>query len=278
MIRQALSTIDGWPVEGAAAIVVRSGEAVGGHGEVDRRFALASVTKPLVALAVLVATEEGALGLDEPAGPPGATVRHLLAHAAGYAFDGYDGFDDVEPIAPVGVRRIYSNTGFERLGDHLADRTGMAVADYVTEAVLEPLEMSATALEGSPASGAVGSAADLGRLAAELLAPTLVSPDTLAEATSVQFPGLAGVLPGYGRQSPNDWGLGVEIRGTKSPHWTGTANSPATFGHFGAAGTFLWVDPVAGAGLVALTDRPFGPWAIDAWPPFSDAVLTALTA
>ena len=33
----------------------------------------------------------------------------------------------------------------------------------------------------------------------ELLAPTLVARETLDEATSVQFPGLAGVLPGVGR-------------------------------------------------------------------------------
>ena len=51
------------------------------------------------------------------------------------------------------------------------------------------------------------------------------------------------------------------------------ANSPATFGHFGGAGTFLWVDPVVGLAAVVLTDREFGPWALAAWPTFSEAVL-----
>ncbi|HSY00101.1 MAG TPA: serine hydrolase, partial [Streptomyces sp.] len=46
-----------------------------------------------------------------------------------------------------------------------------------------------------------------------------------------------------------------------------------TFGHFGQSGTFLWIDPVAGLACVALTDRAFGPWAIEAWTPFTDAVL-----
>ncbi|HET9117498.1 MAG TPA: hypothetical protein VFN75_05390, partial [Pseudonocardiaceae bacterium] len=54
--------------------------------------------------------------------------------------------------------------------------------------------------------------------------------------------------------------------------------SPETFGHFGQSGTFLWVDPVVGAACIALTDRDFGPWARDAWPRFSDAVLTDLAA
>jgi CubicO group peptidase (beta-lactamase class C family) len=81
------------------------------------------------------------------------------------------------------------------------------------------------------------------------------------------------VLPGFGRQEPNDWGLGFELRDSKSPHWTGSRNSSATFGHFGRSGTFLWVDPAAGVALACLTDLPFGDWASDAWPRLADAVL-----
>jgi CubicO group peptidase (beta-lactamase class C family) len=72
---------------------------------------------------------------------------------------------------------------------------------------------------------------------------------------------------------PNDWGLTFELRDSKSPHWTGTQASSRTFGHFGASGTFLWVDPDAGVACGVLTDRRFGDWAKEAWPPFSDAVL-----
>jgi CubicO group peptidase (beta-lactamase class C family) len=113
-------------------------------------------------------------------------------------------------------------------------------------------------------------------LAAELQQPKLLDPSTLADATSVVFPGLAGVLPGFGRQKDNDWGLGFEIRDSKSPHWTGSDSSPRTFGHFGQSGTFLWVDPDAGAACVVLTDRHFGPWAAGAWPVFTDGVLAEL--
>ena len=109
--------------------------------------------------------------------------------------------------------------------------------------------------------------------AAELLSPKLVSASLVHEATSVVFPGLNGVLPGYGMQKPNDWGLGFEIRDGKSPHWTGLSFSPRTFGHFGQSGTFLWVDPDAGVAVVGLTDREYGPWALEAWPPFGDRVL-----
>ncbi|MFC7220610.1 serine hydrolase domain-containing protein [Streptomyces polyrhachis] len=269
----SLRMIDSWPVPTAAAAVVRAdGTLAGTRGPQGHRFHLASVTKPLVAYAALVAVEEGAIELEEPAGPEGSTVRDLLAHTSGL------GFDEDRVFAAPGNRRLYSNEGFETLAEHLVKATDIPFAEYLREAVLVPLGMTATTLEGSAAKDGRSTAADLTRFAAELQAPRLISPQLHAEATSVVRPGLKGVLPGYGHQSPNDWGLGLEIRGGKSPHWTGTSSSPRTFGHFGQAGTFLWVDPEAGAACVVLTDRPFGEWSAQAWPPFTDAVLAELRA
>jgi CubicO group peptidase (beta-lactamase class C family) len=128
-------------------------------------------------------------------------------------------------------------------------------------------------LEGSAGAGVVGTLGDLLTLARELQRPERIAQETLDEARVVQFPGLSGVLPGFGRQDPNDWGIGLELRDGKSPHWTGAHNSPRTYGHFGRSGTFLWVDPDAGLALACLTDLPFGDWAADAWPRLSDAVL-----
>ena len=104
-------------------------------------------------------------------------------------------------------------------------------------------------LAGSAGSGVEGTLDDLLALARELRAPTRIAPETLEEACTVQFPGLVGVLPGFGRQEPNDWGLGLELRDAKNPHWTGASNSPRTYGHFGRSGTFLWVDPDANVAL-----------------------------
>nr|WP_222131525.1 serine hydrolase domain-containing protein [Pseudonocardia sp. C8] len=260
-----------WPVDHvAAAVVAADGTVLADAGDTGREFPLASVTKLLSAYAVLVAVEEGALGWDDPAGPEGSTVRHLIAHTSGLAFD-----TDRVQAAP-GERRIYSNTGFAVLSDAVADATGIGFADYLHQAVCEPLGLTRTRLEGTAGAGAVSTADDLARFAAELQAPALLDPRTVAEATTVAYPGLDGLLPGYGRQKPNDWGLGMEIRDGKSPHWTGLRSSPRTFGHFGQSGTFLWVDPEARAAAVVLTDRDFGQWAIDAWTPWTDGVLDAL--
>jgi CubicO group peptidase (beta-lactamase class C family) len=263
---EALSQIDGWGAAHAAAAVLRGGEMVATHGPRDVELRWASVTKLATALATLIALEEGIVDLDEPAGPEGSTVRHLLAHASGLPFEG-----DV-PIAKPEQRRIYSNTGFEVLAEHVAVAAEMPFAEYLRAAVLGPLELSAV-LRGSAASGLHGTLDDLVLFARELQSPTLVAPETLAEATSVQFPGLGGVLPGFGRWDPNDWGLGFELRDAKARHWTGTRNSPRTFGHFGGSGSFLWVDPDAGLACALLTDREFDDWALEAWPRLSDAVL-----
>ncbi|MDQ3865663.1 MAG: beta-lactamase family protein [Actinomycetota bacterium] len=262
-----LASIEEWGAEHAAAGVVAPGGVVSRYGNEEYVFRWASVTKLVTATAVLVGAEEGILDLDEPAGPPGSTVRHLLAHASGLPFEGD------QPIARAGRRRIYSNAGYDELGRLVADRAGMPFADYLAAAVFRPLAMASSRLDGSPGSQGHGPISDLLRFAQELLAPSLVAPETFAEATSVQFPGLAGVLPGVGRYDPNDWGLGFELRNGKSPHWTGSRNSPRTFGHFGGAGTFVWVDPDAGAACVCLTDREFGDWALAAWPKLSDEVL-----
>lgn len=263
-----LSVIESWPVDHAAAAVVGADGILESAGDRDRVFALASVTKLLVAHGTLVAVEEGALELRQPAGPAGATVRHLLAHASGLAFG-----DRIAQVAP-GVKRIYSSAGFEILAELVESETAIPFPDYLREAVFEPLGMTSTVLAGPAGHGGRSTVADLAAFAAELMRPRLVSGELFAEATSVQFPGLSGLLPGYGMQRPDDWGLGCEIRGEKSPHWTAPSNSAATFGHFGQSGTFLWVDPVRSLACIALADRDFGDWAKESWPPMSEAVLT----
>jgi CubicO group peptidase (beta-lactamase class C family) len=261
-----LRQVEDWPAETVAVGVRRDGEVLATHGPRDRVFRWASVTKLATALALLVAAEEGVVDLDEPAGPEGSTVRHLLAHASGLPFEGQT------PISRPGERRIYSNGGFELLGETLARAAEMPFSEYLDAAVLRPLGLSAE-LRGSPAAGIDGTLDDLLALGAELERPTLVAPETLAEATTVQFPGLVGVLPDIGRMDPNDWGLGFELRDAKQPHWTGSRNSPRTFGHFGGSGSFLWVDPEPGVALACLSDREFGDWALEAWPKLADSVL-----
>ncbi len=240
------------------------------HGPTAQPFALASITKVLTALTALIAAEEGTIALDDVVTEAGATVADLLAHAGGLAPDGDN------QLADVGTRRIYSNRGIEMVADHVAARSGLTFADYLTEAFLSPLGATATVLTGSPAHAAHSSVDDLVVVVDALLRGRLIAPETLAAMTTPHRPELAGVLPGFGRQDPNLWGLGVEIRGAKHPHWTSPTNSGSTWGHFGQTGTFLWHDPEVETTAIVLTDLDFGDWALQPWPALSTALLGAV--
>ena len=275
---EVLDQIDTWPVPNAAAAVIgqQPGYSVAlrhSHGNLDYLFRIASLTKMMSSLAIMVASEEGSIDLDEPvsvAAPPGTTLRHLLSHTSGLPFDGRD------PIAGLGARRIYSNTGIEIAAQEVAQQTGLSFSTYLAEAVFEPLSMSATELRGSPAHAVWSTVNDLVAFGTELLSPSLIAAQTWADMTSTQFPDLDGIVPGVGDYHPCPWGLGVEIHGSKSAHWMGQHNSPSAFGHFGGAGTMMWIDPEAHLGLIALTDLPFDQWsdsAVRHWRELSDAVV-----
>ncbi|MDD7465671.1 MAG: serine hydrolase [Actinomycetaceae bacterium] len=312
-------------------------------GDPDRVFPLASVTKPIAAYAALVAVDRGLLSLDVPAGPQGSTLRHLLAHASGLPFG------RGEPIAKPGTRRIYSNYGYDVLGQVVAQSVGMPVQEWVMQAVAEPLGMDTfalvagswpvqggdaetgasdaavgsavgvagvvvdvsrvggsmgvddpvgvssavgvggtaevgsqrelagraeltggaeltSAMAGSIAADGVASADSLARFALELLNPTLISPDLFEQAATPQFDGLAGILPGYGKQTNNQWGLGFSIRGHKHPHWLSADFSPRTIGHFGQSGSFIWMDPEVHRAGLFLGEAPFGWQHRAVWP------------
>lgn len=255
-----------WPADNVSAGL--AGPAEQTLGDDTRVYPLASVTKLLSAYGVLMAVEEGAFELDDPAGPEGSTVRHLLAHASGV------GFDTREQQKPAGERRIYSSAGYEILADHVEDTTGIAFPDYLREGIFEPLGMTTARLVGGAGHGGEASLSDMLLFAAELLAPRLISEQTLREARTNQFGDLRGVVPGYGMQKPCPWGLGFELKGEKSPHWTGDGMPADTAGHFGMSGTYLWV---AGEhAMVALTDRDFGDWAKPLWQETNTAIWEAL--
>jgi CubicO group peptidase (beta-lactamase class C family) len=268
---RAFELIAAWPVDNvAAAVIDRRGE-IHFYGDESREFRLASVSKVITAWAVLVACEEGTLSLSDAIGQDDCTVRHLLAHAGGYAFEGD------APIGKPGARRVYSNTGYELLATHLAERSEMPFWEYVDEAVFAPLGIVSEVQSGSSAKDARLDIVNLSLFVAEMRRPRLLARDTFVDAVTAQFPELDGIVPGIGRFDPCPWGLGPEIRGGKHPHWASPHNSAVTYGHFGGSGTFVWVDPIADIACAVVGDRDFDSWALTHWPEFSSAVLSELS-
>jgi CubicO group peptidase (beta-lactamase class C family) len=255
-----------WPAKDTAIAVMHQ-DHVATRGDVDRVFHLASVTKLLTAWTVHIACEEGSVRLTDAVGQDGCTVEHLLAHAGGYAFDGD------QPIASPASRRIYSNTGYELLAHHVEQHTGIDFATYMHEAICEPLGMTETTLRGSAAKDGWSNVRDLISFVSEMRRPQLISRDTYIHAVTTAFPDLAGIVPGFGKCDPSPWGLGPEIKGLKDPQWTAPHGATSTFGHFGSAGTFVWVDPVANVAVILLSNTPFDDWGPQFWAPFNQTVL-----
>jgi CubicO group peptidase (beta-lactamase class C family) len=311
-VEDALEIAAGWVddgrVPGVAACVVSSTGlvaeryhgvlAAGGEEPVgpDTHFALASLTKPLVAAAVMVASEEGLVDLDEPV-RDGFALRHLLSHASGLPVPsrGLDDRPDFEP----GTRRRYSNAGYALTGRLLERASDMPARDYLAQALLGHLGMdaslgldeaegprTATVREpgldapgeelfngaafrrrGPAAGGAFATARAYGTFLTCLLrhgaaeGGAVLAPETVDEMLACQFGELPGEVEGVGRWARLCWGLGLDVRGTREPHWTGDSLSPSAASHFGASGTLAWLDPTRDLGLVALANRgTYGGW------------------
>lgn len=237
------------------------------EGPSRQAFPVASVTKMLFAYAIGIAVEEGSVAYEQAVGPPGATLADLMAHTSGLPFIGRS------PIARPRTRRIYSNSGVEVAGDHLRRATSIKAPAYVTEAVVGPLDLATVSLTDHVAFGASAGACDLVRFGLETLRPSLIASATMDRITTPWCPDLDGVLPGFGRLTPNPWGLGFELRGHKSPHWTPRSAPATTYGHFGQSGAFLWCDPSRGLACAFVGNSEFSAWHHDTWPQLGDEVL-----
>jgi CubicO group peptidase (beta-lactamase class C family) len=328
-VDEALAAIDDWVAErlvpGAAAVVVDASGVLaeryagvrerGGDEPIDpdTLFALASLTKPLVGGACMVALEEGLLELDAEV-RDGFSLRHLLSHCAGLPEAGLR-WNEL-PVYEPGTQRWYSNAGYVQAAKLLEGASGMSCAAYLREAVFGPLAMDASlGLDGAdahrsarvwqpgsygegelfnserfradapPQAGAFASARAYGAFVSCLLAQggsggrALLAAETVDEMLSPQFGPLPGGVGGVGEWPDLCWGLGFDVRGRREPHWSGTSLSPRSASHFGASGTLAWLDPERGLGLVALANRgSYSGWWREPWAALGAAVTAAAAA
>jgi len=237
------------------------------QGDPRTALALASVSKPITAWGVLIAVERGLVDLDEPAGPDGSTLLNLLDHTSGLPFEGE------QTQAAPGTRRIYSNAGFDALAAHVAEAAGTPFAEWLAAEVTRPLEMQDADVTGRPSAGYRASIDDLLRFGREVLRPTLIPVELRDLALMVSRPGLKGVVPGYGSFDDNQWGLGFELKGAKSPHWLADSFPPETAGHFGGQGSFLFIDRSHDLAAAFLSGVAFGDDHRRIWPALTAEIV-----
>ena len=150
----------------------------GEAASIDDRFRIASVSKTLLAVAVLRLVDEGKLALDQPVGDrligilgttPGdpaiatITLRQLLSHTSGFAeyqrtFFGGD-VSSCEEAAAAALRRPlvgapgtvygYSNLNYCLLGLLVEDVTGESYEEVVQREVLDPLDIDDMRVAGT---------------------------------------------------------------------------------------------------------------------------------
>ena len=247
-------------------------QLLGSWGDQDKVYPWMSVTKLVTSRTILGAVENGVLDLSEPLQPlPGISeprpvnVADLLAHRAGLDHE------KREFTRAPRSRRVYSNSGYEILGELLSQRSGIPFTAWAQDMVLSPLGIKRQLLE-SPAWGMHGSLRELLAFAFEAACPRFLSPKLFAAWSRSDGMQLPGVVPGYGYHRDNAWGLGCEIRAAKDPHWTLPGSSEQTYGHFGQSGSFLWIDPLAHLGAVFLGQEPFSALHKQLWPKLNRAL------
>jgi len=132
----------------------------------DHSFRIASVSKPLTAVAIFLLVERGKLTLDQHvfgkggalggmAGPAGITIRHILTHTCGgWKNDGKDPMfkhpdynhakliawtlKNQAPTGKPGENYAYSNFGYCLLGRIIEQAGGSSYEDFVRKNVLIP--------------------------------------------------------------------------------------------------------------------------------------------
>jgi len=151
---------------GNARLATEEAKAVA--ATVETRYAIGSVSKQMVAAAVLLCVQDGQLKLDDPVGKylegltdgDKITIRHLLNHTSGYR-DYYPQdyvFPAMKlPIQPSGIldqwARLpldfpsgeqwqYSNTGYTAAGLVVEKVTGQPLFKFMQERIFKPLEMN----------------------------------------------------------------------------------------------------------------------------------------
>lgn len=166
-------------IPGAALAVIKDGKVIkkSGYGLANIEtqtpvssasvFKIASVSKPMIAMGIMMLSEEGKLQLDDPVSKylpatpdtwKPVTIRHFLSHTSGVVrespgFDGYLIQPDTHVIKAAykeplrftpGEKYEYCNVGYYSLAEIIRKVSGKPWHEFLTERIFGPLAMTAT--------------------------------------------------------------------------------------------------------------------------------------
>lgn len=130
-------------------------------------FKIASLSKPVIATAIMLLVQEGRMALDDqartylvesPESWNGITIRHLLSHTSGIVRDPADYepyreqpvtdvLESVYPLPlafPPGETWLYSNVGYYALAEIISRVSGSSWDEFIVDRLFAPAGMTAT--------------------------------------------------------------------------------------------------------------------------------------
>ena len=205
----------------------------------------------------------------------------------------------IEPDFKPGRGVQYQSMGFGILGELIARVTGQPCGEWLRSRLLDPLELESTRLGapdewfagdrpvadriaeirtpaeqegvdwnwnqrywrqlGAPWGGLLTTPRELAVIGRMMLegGGGVVSAASVAAATRNQLAAMPDVPESDRRYRP--WGLGWRLNWPATSANFGDLLGPATYGHWGATGTLMWIDPERETVCVILTTQPQEP-------------------
>lgn len=201
----------------------------------------------------------------------------------------------VELVHDPGTRVHYQSMGILTLSSIIEVITTVSTAEFLASEIFSPLQMSNTSLGatddcinsmrppvdsmvehieghddwgwnseywrklGAPWGGLISTSSDIGIFCRHLLSILagergILSSSTVRAMTTNQLRGLPKLRPGTCESVP--WGYGWQLNWPNHPRGFGSILPKSAFGHWGATGTLVWIDPVKSVYGVILTNEP----------------------
>jgi CubicO group peptidase (beta-lactamase class C family) len=295
-------------------------------------YLIASITKPVVAMAALHLVERGQLRLSDrvtdylPAfgkqGKYSVEVRHLFTHTSGLPdmlpnnielrkaqaplSKFMSGICELPLAFPAGRSVQYQSTGLLVLSEIVRKITGRTMPETLRREIFQPLGMADSELGvpdawhaasragelpkiaripelhvpaeqesatewnwnssywralGAPWGGMLTTADDLAKFSQMMLrggktedGKSIFSPATITAATTNQLETMSGVPEDEYRCRP--WGLGWRLNWPGNSASFGDLLSRDAYGHWGATGTLMWIDPARGTFAILFSTEP----------------------
>jgi len=300
-------------------------------------YLIASITKPVVAMAALQLVERGQIRLSDRVtdyfpefgkqGKYSVELRHLFTHTSGLPdmlpnnvelrqaqaplSKFFSEICELPLTFPAGRGVQYQSTGLLVLSEIVRKVTGRSMPDVLRQEIFQPLGMSDSELGvpdawhaglstpgtsdqtskiaripelrvpadqaaattwnwnslywrqlGAPWGGMLTTTEDFAKFAQLMLrggktpdGATIFSPALVSAATTNQLEMMVNVPEEDRRCRP--WGLGWRLNWPGHSASFGDLLSRVTYGHWGATGTLMWIDPARGTFAIIFSTEPY---------------------